>query len=299
MDLRPIQPRATDGSSIPTQLDADQPDVASAQRSSFKQAYVFSLTRPCHPHNLAKLSTYRDDADVGSIYLIRHGQASFGAHDYDVLSPIGIRQAQILGEHLANLGVRLDRCIAGGLRRQQHTANAALAQFTALDLPTPDLEINRAFDEFDADAVIRALLPAMLPDEPQALHVMRNAAEHKTEFQRLFALIIGRWLGGNHDTPGLQSWLAFVAQVQSGLAALLESAEPNQHIAVFTSGGTIAALLHLITRMPAQQAFELNWQIVNTSLNQLKFRGREVALASFNSHAHLQLLKMPELITYR
>ena len=35
---------------------------------------------------------------MGSIYLIRHGQASFGADDYDVLSPTGIRQAEILGD---------------------------------------------------------------------------------------------------------------------------------------------------------------------------------------------------------
>lgn len=236
---------------------------------------------------------------MGSIYLIRHGQASFGADDYDVLSPIGIHQAQVLGKHLAQLGVSFDRCIAGGLRRQQHTAEAALAQFAALDMPAPVLEIERAFDEFDADAVIRALLPAMLLDEPEALHVMRNAAEHRGEFQRLFALIIDRWLSGNYDIDGLQSWLGFVAQVEAGLLAILESAGPNERIAVFTSGGTITALLHLITRMPAPQAFELNWQIVNTSLNQLKFRGREVALASFNSHAHLQLLNTPELITYR
>lgn len=80
---------------------------------------------------------------------------------------------------------------------------------------------------------------------------------------------------------------------------ILEAADNTQKIAVFTSGGTITALLHLITQMPAAQAFELNWQIVNTSLNQLKFRGREVALASFNSHAHLQLLKAPQLITFR
>ncbi|OCR22166.1 phosphoglycerate mutase [Pseudomonas syringae] len=236
---------------------------------------------------------------MGSIYLIRHGQASFGADDYDVLSPIGIRQAQVLGKYLAQLGVNFDRCIAGGLRRQQHTAEAALAQFSVLDLPTPLLEIDRAFDEFDADAVIRALLPAMLPDEPEALHVMRNAAEHRGEFQRLFALIIARWLSGDYDTDGLQSWLGFVAQVEAGLLAILESAGPNERIAVFTSGGTITALLHLIIQIPAPQAFELNWQIVNTSLNQLRFRGREVALASFNSHAHLQLLNTPELITYR
>jgi broad specificity phosphatase PhoE len=236
---------------------------------------------------------------VGSIYLIRHGQASFGADDYDVLSPTGFRQAEVLGAHLAQLGLQFDRCIAGSLFRQRHTAQTAMAQLDAAGLTAPALETDQAFNEFDAEAVIRALLPAMLPDEPEALEVMRNAAHNRAEFQRLFALIIGRWLGGEHDTPALQSWLAFVEQVQAGLDRILDSAGPSDRIAVFTSGGTITALLHLITQMPAPQAFELNWQIVNTSLNHLKFRGREVSLASFNSHAHLQLMKAPELITYR
>jgi broad specificity phosphatase PhoE len=236
---------------------------------------------------------------VGSIYLIRHGQASFGADDYDVLSPTGFRQAEVLGAHLAQLGIQFDRCIAGSLFRQRHTAQTAMAQLDAAGLIAPALETDQAFNEFDAEAVIRALLPAMLPDEPEALEVMRNAAHNRAEFQRLFALIIGRWLGGEHDTPALQSWLAFVEQVQAGLDRILDSAGPSDRIAVFTSGGTITALLHLITQMPAPQAFELNWQIVNTSLNHLKFRGREVSLASFNSHAHLQLMKAPELITYR
>ena len=236
---------------------------------------------------------------MGSIYLIRHGQASFGADDYDVLSPTGIRQAEILGQHLAELGISFDRCLAGDLRRQQHTATSALEQFGAVGLPVPILETDSAFNEFDADAVIRALLPAMLPDEPEALDILRNAAQNRGEFQRIFALIIERWLAGTYDTPGLESWLGFVERVQAGLHRILEQADNTQKIAVFTSGGTITALLHLITQMPAKQAFELNWQIVNTSLNHLKFRGREVALASFNSHAHLQLLKAPELITFR
>ncbi|MEQ7921949.1 histidine phosphatase family protein [Xanthomonas sp. WHRI 1810A] len=236
---------------------------------------------------------------MGSIYLIRHGQASFGADDYDVLSPNGHRQAQVLGEHLIALGLNFDRCISGSLLRQRHTAESTLAQYARHGLPTPMLETDPSFNEFDAEAVIRALLPAMLADEPDALDVMRNAAHNRAEFQRLFALIIGRWLGGQHDTPALQSWLAFAAQVKSGLDGILDSAGPDDRIAVFTSGGTITALLHLITHMPAPQAFELNWQIVNTSLNHLKFRGPEVSLASFNSHAHLQLMKAPELITYR
>ncbi len=265
----------------------------------FKQAYVFTLTAPVLPHTLAKLSPYRKRADVGSIYLIRHGQASFGADDYDVLSPIGIRQAEVLGAHLAQLGTRLDRCVSGDLRRQQHTANSALQQLHAAGSSAPTLEIDAAFNEFNADAVIRALLPDMLGEEPEALHILRNAASHRAEFQRLFAKLIGRWISGDYDTPGLQSWHDFVTHVQGGLNRLLEQADSKQTIAVFTSGGTITALLHLITAIPPAQAFELNWQIVNTSLSCLKFRGSQVSLASFNSHVHLQLLKAPELITYR
>ncbi len=236
---------------------------------------------------------------MGSIYLIRHGQASFGADDYDVLSPNGIRQAQVLGAHLARMGQGFDRCVAGGLRRQQHTAQTTLAQLAGAGLAAPEIEIDPGFDEFDAEAVIRALLPAMLDDEPGALDVMRNAAQNRAEFQRLFALIVTRWMGGSHDPLGLQSWLGFVAQAQAGLQRLLDAARAGERIAVFTSGGTITALLHRITQMPAQQAFELNWQIVNTSLSHLKFRGNAVTLASFNDHAHLQLMNSPELITYR
>ncbi|MBV1810281.1 histidine phosphatase family protein [Pseudomonas viridiflava] len=236
---------------------------------------------------------------MGSIYLIRHGQASFGADDYDVLSPVGIRQAQIVGAHLVDLGISFDRCISGDLRRQKDTALNALAQFGEAGLNVPELEIDSAFDEFDAEGVMRALIPAMLSQEPKALDILRDAANNRAEFQRLFSLIIGRWIGGQHDTLGLQSWLGFVARVKAGLDRIVQNAAPNERIAVFTSGGTITALLHLITGMPAHQAFELNWHIVNTSVHRLGFRDNEVTLASFNSYTHLQLLKTPELITYR
>ena len=236
---------------------------------------------------------------MGSIYLIRHGQASFGADDYDVLSPLGVRQAQITGQHLVDLGVRFDRCLSGDLLRQQDTAQHALAQFTAAGLTAPELEIDPAFNEFDAFAVLDALLPGLLPQEPEALNTLKNAAHDPEEFQRIFDLIIARWFSGTYDTPQLESWLGFVERVQGGLNRVLDLASHHQNIAVFTSGGSITALLHLLTQIPASEAFKLTWQIVNTSLSQLKFRGREVTLASFNSHVHLQLLKMPSLITYR
>ncbi len=80
---------------------------------------------------------------MGSIYLIRHGQASFGADDYDMLSPLGVRQAQVVGQHLVDLDLRFDRCISGDLLRQQDTARHALAQFTAAGLPVPPMRLTR------------------------------------------------------------------------------------------------------------------------------------------------------------
>lgn len=236
---------------------------------------------------------------MGSLYLIRHGQASFGAADYDVLSPIGQRQAQLLGRHLADLGVRLDRCLAGSLQRQQDTARLALAQMAESGAPVPALETDPAFNEFDAEALMHGLLPSLLTDEPQALEVMRNAAQHRAEFQRLFARVIGHWLDGGRDPEGLEGWTTFLQRVEAGLQRVLDVAQGSEKIAIFTSGGVITALLHLITLMPASNAFEANWQIVNTSLSVLKFRGREVSLATFNSDTHLQLAKVPQLITWR
>jgi broad specificity phosphatase PhoE len=38
---------------------------------------------------------------MGNLYLVRHGQASFGAADYDQLSELGQRQSVRLGEYFA------------------------------------------------------------------------------------------------------------------------------------------------------------------------------------------------------
>ena len=63
---------------------------------------------------------------MGTLYLVRHGQASFGADDYDQLSDLGRRQSLRLGEYFAQKGVRFDGLIAGALRRHKQTMAAIL-----------------------------------------------------------------------------------------------------------------------------------------------------------------------------
>ena len=55
------------------------------------------------------------------LYLIRHGQASFGAEDYDQLSELGRRQSVLLGTHLRQTQPPLDAIYAGSLRHQKHS----------------------------------------------------------------------------------------------------------------------------------------------------------------------------------
>ena len=48
---------------------------------------------------------------MSNIYLVRHGQASFGAADYDQLSELGLRQSALLGP-LVQSSHRPETCLA-------------------------------------------------------------------------------------------------------------------------------------------------------------------------------------------
>ena len=63
---------------------------------------------------------------MATIYLIRHGQASFGAENYDKLSELGCRQAEVAGEYFRDTGIQFDAVYSGDLSRQRETARLAL-----------------------------------------------------------------------------------------------------------------------------------------------------------------------------
>ena len=74
------------------------------------------------------------------LLLVRHGQASWGAHDYDRLSSVGTQQSRVLGAALAARGVRPDLVLRGSMTRHRETAEAAVA----FEAPWP-------LDEEDSD----------------------------------------------------------------------------------------------------------------------------------------------------
>ncbi|MCP4691557.1 MAG: histidine phosphatase family protein, partial [Desulfobacterales bacterium] len=61
------------------------------------------------------------------LWFIRHGQASFGASNYDKLSGTGIRQCEILGAFFSNTGRRFARVYSGRMVRQIDTAKIVMS----------------------------------------------------------------------------------------------------------------------------------------------------------------------------
>jgi len=234
---------------------------------------------------------------VGSIYLIRHGQASLGAANYDVLSPLGVQQSKLCGEFYQQHGLRFDRCYAGEMQRQIDTGRHALA---AMQQPDTVINIDAAFNEYHSDQVVSTYLPKVVERFPEAEFYIKNAGQYRKEFQRVFSSAITLWITDESGSTDCPPWSAFVEQVRGGLQRVMaDNADSGQNIAIFTSGGTITAALQLITQMPATSAFELNWQIVNTSVSRLQYRKDQLSLAAFNSQAHLDVHQRSEWVSYR
>jgi len=65
---------------------------------------VYNIEQQLNLFKVEDIPIHKGDI-MSELYLIRHGQASFGTADYDRLSEKGIRQASVLGDHLADLDV--------------------------------------------------------------------------------------------------------------------------------------------------------------------------------------------------
>jgi broad specificity phosphatase PhoE len=212
-----------------------------------------------------------------TIYLIRHGQASFGAADYDVLSPVGEQQSKVLGEELRRREVRVDQVWSGTLRRQLATAASCLP-VAEVDLPVAE---DVRWNEYDHLALVRQALPP--GDEPPSTR----------EFQRLLDVALLDWIGGSSGAG--HAWSDF----QDGACAVLdEVGGRGGNALVFTSGGVISAICARLLGLPPEGFLALNRTMVNASLTKI-VRGRSgTSLVSYNDHGHFEGPHR-ELLSYR
>lgn len=232
---------------------------------------------------------------MGAIYLIRHGQASFGQANYDKLSPIGERQAVRLGEHLKEAGIEFDLVFSGTLERQIRTAELALTAAYPAGLGSRHV----AFNEFDHEGVTRAHVIELAKEDPLVADFVANRIDRLENFQKVFEKVVARWTSEQYPVEGIETWSQFRERVWNGLRQVIAEAGRSKDIAIFTSGGPITAILHKVLRSTPEVAFEMNWAIANASITRLLYNGQKISLSYFNHFSYLQQGKDHSLVTYR
>lgn len=228
--------------------------------------------------------------------MIRHGQASFGAANYDRLSPLGQRQCRLAGEHLQTLGLKFDAVYRGRLARQESSLDALSAGYGSL----PPAQVDSAFDEYDADSLFKAYLPAILQKDKALASRITDIRTDRRLFQDVFSRVMEAWLQGTtHAREGLETWPQFLHRVEQGLARIVAEQPRTANVAVVTSGGPIAATLRSTLALADSQAIRINYGIYNASISRFRMGRSRRRLVGFNDIAHLELARDPQLISFR
>lgn len=229
---------------------------------------------------------------MATLYLIRHGQASFGKADYDQLSETGWEQSRVLGCWLAPR-VSPAAIYSGDMRRHQETVAGIVKGYSQ---PLPDSQQVAGFNEFDHATVIEALKPEWAD---RAVMVKELSAHDKPAraFQLTFGEAIRRWVSGDFDADYTESWTLFKQRVLAAFDQVV-ACSGGEDILVVSSGGPVSVIVQTLLGIDDRRALGLNEVIANTSVTRVLFSSERRSLAVFNGYDHLEA-ESPSLVTFR
>jgi broad specificity phosphatase PhoE len=213
-----------------------------------------------------------------TIVLIRHGQASFGAEDYDALSPAGHAQARAVARELGRDGRPVKRIVSGSLRRQRETA---LPTASMLGLP---VEVDPRLNEYDMDEILAR------HSETEVRTSARPGGEQvsSAEFQRVLEPGMRGWIAAGAAGATAETWPQFATRTRAAVAELAAGLTSGTTGVAFTSAGVIAALCVSILGVAGETLIALNRVSVNGAITLVASGRSGLSLVSFNEHRHLE-----------
>lgn len=218
---------------------------------------------------------------------MRHGQASFGADDYDQLSELGQRQCVRLGQYLAEKGVQFEAVYTGSLKRHTQTYEGIRSGMAAA-APSAPASVWPGLNEYDGEAVIAAIAPKPL-ERPTTPELYR-------EHFRMLRDGLTQWMNGVISPKGMPTYDEFVHGVTSALDHIRK--QHTGDVLLVSSGGPISTVVgHLLGTSP-ETTIELNYRIRNSSLTELVFTPKRHTLLTYNTIPHLDRAEYAPWITY-
>ncbi len=215
---------------------------------------------------------------MAELLVIRHGQASFGADDYDVLSDLGRNQARAAGDWLRHMDWVPDRIVTGTLNRQIDTG--VEMGFDAAP------ERHAGLDEYDFSDLLDARFKGDIPD------MVRG--DRKVHFRTLRETVFA-WQNNEIETPS-ETWAQFAARVEAARSFAVDT--NAKRVLVVSSGGVIGQMVAASLQAPAAHMMNLNLQIKNAAMTRFMFSGSLFSLNEFNATPHYATPEGAELMSY-
>jgi broad specificity phosphatase PhoE len=212
---------------------------------------------------------------MGILYLVRHGQASFGADDYDQLSERGRAQSVRLGEYWRERGLTFDTVFTGTLKRHRQTLEGIVQGLGGLAAPVQAVP---GLDEYDSEALLKAIHPAPLPkaDTPELFR----------HHFRLLCDALAQWMGGTISPQGMPDWDTF----SGGVHQVLEQVR-HQHsggnVLIVSSGGPISTAVGQVLGTSPEVTIALNMRLRNSAVTEFSTSPKRLMLQTFNALNHL------------
>ena len=234
--------------------------------------------------------------------IVRHGQASFFAEDYDELSVVGQQQARLLGRYWANQRLAMDEVYTGPRVRQRHSAELTGIAYQHSGGIWPEPQVLDDLDEYDLDGLTNRLAPRLVEQNPDFAKLTQDYLRSEGDlnrlrnFQRMFETLLRHWQAAQLPDIDLESWAVFRTRVHRVIHRIQTNSGRGRRVVAFTSGGFIGCSVQKALDVSDRTALELNWRIRNGSLTEFVFTPDRFTLDSFNAVPHLE---DPALWTYR
>jgi len=236
---------------------------------------------------------------MSKLYFFRHAQASYGAANYDQLSPKGEEQSALLGKYLVEKGYHFDKIFVGPLERQKHTYQIVADIYKKNNKTFPSPIPVEGLREHAGPKAMRHALPNLIDEVPQIKKWYAEIEENPKLMKRnsllTFQYFMDEWALGKIEVPAIQSWEEFRIAVKKGLKTIFENTGSGETIGAFTSGGTISAItaeaLHI---QDERRVAAMNFSVRNTSFTSFLFSKNQFNLLSFNELPHLE----KEMVTF-
>ena len=222
---------------------------------------------------------------MGNLFLVRHGQASFGADYYDQLSALGKQQSIRLGEYWRERGMVFEAVLTGSLKRHRQTWEGIQqglqdTQLQALVWP--------GLNEYDSEAVLHSIHPGPLakPSTPEL-------------YKHHFGLLrkgLQEWMHGRTQPAGMPLFVDFVQGIKDALAHVRQ--HHTGDVLIVSSGGPIGTAVGSLLNTPPESMIELNMRMRNTAVSECVYNPKRTTLVSFNTLNHLDAAAYRDWVTF-